>query len=86
MIIPSKSPYNVRISDDSYVPGLTEVVKAIREVSSETKIGIQIMQFLKLSRSGWRQTVEDFTSTSEERHSTEAGLKFGSGKQPVHPE
>ena len=60
VIIPSKSSYNLRISDDSYVPGLTEVVKAIREVNSETKIGIQIMQFLKLSRSGWRQTVEDF--------------------------
>jgi len=60
VVIPSKSPYNLRISDDSYVPGLTDVVNAIRQVNSETKIGIQIMQFLKLSRSGWRQKVEDF--------------------------
>ena len=59
VIIPSKSPYNLRISDDSFVPGLT-VVKAIREANKETKIGIQIMQHLKLARSGWRQKVEDF--------------------------
>lgn len=60
VVIPSKSPYNVRISDDSYTPGLTEIVKAIREVNRELKVGIQIMQFLKISRSGWRQKVEDF--------------------------
>jgi len=61
VVIPSKSPYNLRISDNSYVPGLTDVVKAIREANSGTKIGIQIMQFLKISRSGWRQKVEDFS-------------------------
>jgi 2,4-dienoyl-CoA reductase-like NADH-dependent reductase (Old Yellow Enzyme family) len=40
--------------------GLTELVKAIRDANQETKIGIQIMQHLKLSRTGWRQKVEDF--------------------------
>jgi 2,4-dienoyl-CoA reductase-like NADH-dependent reductase (Old Yellow Enzyme family) len=60
VIIPSKSPYNLRISDDRFVPGLAEVVKGIREVNREVKIGIQIMQHLKLSRTGWRQKVEDF--------------------------
>ena len=60
VIIPSKSPYNLRISDDRSLPGLTELVKAIREVNQEVKIGIQIMQHLKLSRTGWRQKVEDF--------------------------
>jgi len=60
VIIPSKSPYNLRISSDDYVPGLIEVVRAIREVNKETKIGVQIMQHLKLSKSGWRQKVEDF--------------------------
>jgi len=29
-------------------------------VSREVKIGIQIMQFLKLSKTGWRQKAEDF--------------------------
>jgi 2,4-dienoyl-CoA reductase-like NADH-dependent reductase (Old Yellow Enzyme family) len=60
VIIPSKSPYNLRISDDRLVPGLTEVVKVIREANREVKIGIQIMQHLKLSKTGWRQKVEDF--------------------------
>ena len=52
VIIPSKSPYNLRISDDGFIPGLTELVKAMREVNQEVKIGIQIMQFLKLSQNG----------------------------------
>src|SRR5512143_2765453 len=60
VIIPSKSSYNLRISDDGFVPGLTELVKVMREANREVKIGLQIMQFLKLSRTGWRQRVEDF--------------------------
>ena len=60
VILSSKSPYNLRISDDRFLPGLTELVKAIREVNQDVKIGIQIMQHLKLSRTGWRQKVEDF--------------------------
>lgn len=60
VVLPSKSPYNVRISDDQFVPGLEELVKAIRQVNQEVRIGIQIMHFLKISRTGWRQKVEDF--------------------------
>jgi len=60
VIIPSKSPYNLRISDDRYLPGLTELVKVMRDVNEKVKIGIQIMQFLKLSKTGWRQKAEDF--------------------------
>jgi len=60
VIIPSKSSYNLRVSDDCFLPGLTELVTAIREANREVKIGLQIMQFLKLSRTGWRQKVEDF--------------------------
>jgi 2,4-dienoyl-CoA reductase-like NADH-dependent reductase (Old Yellow Enzyme family) len=60
VIIPSKSPFNLRISSDEYVAGLKEVVQTIRDANKEVKIGIQIMQHLKLSKSGWRQKVEDF--------------------------
>jgi 2,4-dienoyl-CoA reductase-like NADH-dependent reductase (Old Yellow Enzyme family) len=60
VVIASKSPYNLRISDDSFVPGFTEVVNTIRSANADTRIGIQIMQFLKIARSGWRQKVEDF--------------------------
>lgn len=62
VIISSRSSFNLRISDDRFVPRLTELVGAIREVNKEVKIGIQIMQFLKISKSGWRQRVEDFKS------------------------
>jgi len=60
VIIPSKSPYNLRISSDDFVPGLAGVVEGIRKVNKEVGIGIQIMQHLKLSKSGWRQKVQDF--------------------------
>jgi dimethylglycine catabolism A len=60
VIISSRSSFNLRISDDRFIIGLTELVKAIREVNEEIKIGLQIMQFLKISKSGWRQKVEDF--------------------------
>jgi 2,4-dienoyl-CoA reductase-like NADH-dependent reductase (Old Yellow Enzyme family) len=60
VVIGSKSSYNLRISDDSFVPGFTEVVNTIRSANADTRIGIQIMQFLKIARSGWRQKVEDF--------------------------
>ncbi len=60
VVIPSKSPFNLRISSDEFVPGITEVVKAVREVNKEVKMGIQIMQHLKLAKTGWRQKVEDF--------------------------
>src|SRR5512139_2499173 len=53
VIIPSKSPFNLRISDDRFLPGLTELVQAIRDASKDVKIGVQIMQHLKLSKSGW---------------------------------
>lgn len=60
VIIPSKSPYNLRISSDDFIPGLADLVKGVRETNKEVKIGIQIMQHLKLAKSGWRQRVEDF--------------------------
>jgi 2,4-dienoyl-CoA reductase-like NADH-dependent reductase (Old Yellow Enzyme family) len=60
VVIPSRSSYNLRISSDDNVPGLTDLVRAIREANDQVKIGIQIMQFLKLSKKGWRQKVEDF--------------------------
>lgn len=60
VVLPSRSLFNLRISDDSYTEGLKELVEAIRKASLEVKIGIQIMHFLKIARSGWRQKVEDF--------------------------
>ena len=60
VVLPSRSSYNLRISDDGFIDELRGLVDAIREANSETKIGIQIMHFLKIARSGWRQRVSDF--------------------------
>jgi 2,4-dienoyl-CoA reductase-like NADH-dependent reductase (Old Yellow Enzyme family) len=60
VVLPSRSSFNLRISDDSFVPELRALVGEIRRANSETKIGIQIMHFLKISKSGWRQKVTDF--------------------------
>ena len=60
VILPSRSSYNLRISDDSSIDALKGLVDAVRSANPETKIGIQIMHFLKVARSGWRQKVEDF--------------------------
>ncbi|MBW2207352.1 MAG: NADH:flavin oxidoreductase [Deltaproteobacteria bacterium] len=60
VVLPSRSSYNLRISDDSFTEELTKLVGGIREANPETKIGIQIMHFLKIARSGWRQKVSHF--------------------------
>ena len=60
VILASRSSFNLRISDDSFIGGLKALVDAIRDANPEPKIGLQIMHFLKISRSGWRQKVEDF--------------------------
>ncbi len=60
VVLPSRSTYNLRISDDSFMEPLKSMVHAIRSANAQTKIGIQIMHFLKIARSGWRQKVEDF--------------------------
>lgn len=60
VVLPSRSSYNLRISDDSFTGELKELVDGIRKANGETKIGIQIMHFLKIARSGWRQRVSDF--------------------------
>ena len=60
VVLPSRSSFNLRISDDQFIDGLRELVKSVREANPETKLGIQIMHFLKIARSGWRQKVEDF--------------------------
>ncbi|MBI5443995.1 MAG: NADH:flavin oxidoreductase [Deltaproteobacteria bacterium] len=60
VVLPSRSSYNLRISDDSFTAELKGLVEAIRDANAETRVGIQIMHFLKISKSGWRQKVTDF--------------------------
>jgi 2,4-dienoyl-CoA reductase-like NADH-dependent reductase (Old Yellow Enzyme family) len=50
----------LRISDDRFIPGLTELTRRIHE-TSDSKVVPQIIHFLKAARSGWRQTIESLT-------------------------
>lgn len=59
VVLPSRSSFNLRVSDDAFIPELNTFVEAIREVNPEIKIGLQNIHFLKVARSGWRQRVED---------------------------
>jgi 2,4-dienoyl-CoA reductase-like NADH-dependent reductase (Old Yellow Enzyme family) len=60
VVLPSRSSYNLRISDDQFIPELEDLVRGAKAANPETRIGIQIMHFLKIARSGWRQKVSDF--------------------------
>lgn len=52
-----KSGPLLRIADDRFVPGLADLVKRVHD-TSDSKIVPQIIHFLKIARSGWRQTVD----------------------------
>lgn len=53
----SKSGPLLRISSDEFIPGLTELARQIH-ATSNSKVVPQIIHFLKVARSGWRQTVD----------------------------
>jgi NADPH-dependent glutamate synthase beta subunit-like oxidoreductase/2,4-dienoyl-CoA reductase-like NADH-dependent reductase (Old Yellow Enzyme family) len=61
VVLPSRSSFNLRVSDDRFIPELKAFIEAIRVASSDVRIGLQLIHFLKLARSGWRQKVEDLT-------------------------
>src|SRR5262249_48897799 len=56
----AKSGPLLRISSDAYIPGLAELAKAIHD-SSPCKVVPQIIHFLKVARSGWRQKIKDLS-------------------------
>ncbi|EME69275.1 NADH:flavin oxidoreductase [Paramagnetospirillum caucaseum] len=47
----------LRISDDKFVPGLADMVRRIHD-TSDSMVVPQIIHFMKISKSGWRQTVD----------------------------
>jgi 2,4-dienoyl-CoA reductase-like NADH-dependent reductase (Old Yellow Enzyme family) len=56
----AKSGPLLRISGSEYIPGLKSLVDEVHR-RSPSKIAAQIIHFLKISRSGWRQRVSDLT-------------------------
>src|SRR5258708_13423092 len=53
----SKSGPLLRISDDRFIPGHAELVKRVHD-AGPSKIVPQIIHFMKVARSGWRQTID----------------------------
>jgi 2,4-dienoyl-CoA reductase-like NADH-dependent reductase (Old Yellow Enzyme family) len=53
----AKSGPLLRISDDAFIPGLRDLVSRIHDASA-SKVVPQIIHFLKIAKSGWRQTVD----------------------------
>lgn len=56
----AKSGPLLRLSEDRFVPGLRDLISKVHG-SSPSKIVPQIIHFLKISRSGWRQKVQDLS-------------------------
>ncbi|HZL73301.1 MAG TPA: NADH:flavin oxidoreductase, partial [Planctomycetota bacterium] len=56
----AKSGQLLRLSDDRFIEGHRELIRRMRAVSA-SKIVPQIIHFLKLSKSGWRQKVMDLS-------------------------
>jgi 2,4-dienoyl-CoA reductase-like NADH-dependent reductase (Old Yellow Enzyme family) len=56
----SKSGPLLRICDDEFVPGLRDLASQMHD-AGPGKVVPQIIHFLKISRSGWRQKVDDLS-------------------------
>ncbi len=53
-----KSGQLLRLSDDRFIPGVRNLAQRIHGETA-AKVGVQVIHFLKISRSGYRQTVEE---------------------------
>ena len=55
-----KSGQLLRLNDDEFIPGLKELTQKVH-AETDAKIAPQIIHFLKIARSGYRQKVEDLS-------------------------
>ena len=46
----------MKVSSDEFIPGLTRLASAVHD-NGPAKVMLQIIHFLKVARSGWRQVV-----------------------------
>ncbi len=53
----NKSGALLRASEDKFIPGLRELTRRVHGIS-DSKIVPQIIHFMKVARTGWRQTVD----------------------------
>jgi 2,4-dienoyl-CoA reductase-like NADH-dependent reductase (Old Yellow Enzyme family) len=76
----AKSGPLLRLSSDEYIPGLSDLAKSIHDISP-SKVVPQIIHFLKIARSGWRQKIKDL-SKEDIRHIVENyGASAGRARQ-----
>lgn len=61
VVQPSKSSFNLRIDDDRYVSEMRKFTGTVRSANPGVKIGLQLIHFLKIARSGWIQKVGDLS-------------------------
>lgn len=68
----NKSGPLLRLSDDEFIPGHRELTKQVHD-TSDSKVVPQIIHFLKVARSGWRQTIDSLSEEDIERIIDEFG-------------
>ena len=76
----SKSGPLLRISDDEFIPGLSELVRRVHDTSG-SKVVPQIIHFLKVAKSGWRQTVDMLSREDIDRIVEEFGDAVARARQ-----
>ena len=62
----AKSGPLLRISDDTFTPGHAELAHRVHDASN-SKIVPQIIHFMKVARSGWRQTIDSLSLADMDR-------------------
>lgn len=68
----AKSGPLLRISDDRFVAGLADLVRRIHD-ASDSKVVPQIIHFMKVAKSGWRQTIDMLSRAEIDRIVEEFG-------------
>ncbi len=77
-----KSGPLLRISDDAFVPGLRELARRVHD-AGDAKVVPQIIHFLKVARTGWRQTVDMLAPEDIDRIVDEFGAQPRAHARPA---
>ena len=57
----AKSGPLLRIGDDAFIPGHRDLARRVHD-TSDSKVVPQIIHFMKVARSGWRQTIDSLSA------------------------
>lgn len=76
----AKSGPLLRLSSDEYIPGHRELARRVHDVS-DSKVVPQIIHFMKVARSGWRQTIDMLSEQDIERIIGEFGDAAGRARE-----